>query len=158
MLGKNPLWVADQHGHRIATMLSVYAAWIQGARECDIAAIRRAMGYENDPRPAPPPMRNDASLWEGALSGNFLTGIGAESDRLTIRIRVDAVALDVADWKGESPARNESDVRPTGNRMNSTGSKLASKKTAKSAKPLKGLRKTGGADGTRMRRLRLRHQ
>ncbi len=44
MLGKNPLWVALQHGHRIATMLTVYAAWIEGARECDTAAIRRAMG------------------------------------------------------------------------------------------------------------------
>ena len=25
-------------------MHSVYAAWVEGARECDIAAIRRAMG------------------------------------------------------------------------------------------------------------------
>jgi integrase len=46
MLGKNSLWVAKQRGHRIATMLSVYAAWVDGARECDIAAIRRAMGYD----------------------------------------------------------------------------------------------------------------
>lgn len=44
MLGRNPLWVAKQHGHRIATMLTVYAARVEGARECDIAAIRQAMG------------------------------------------------------------------------------------------------------------------
>jgi integrase len=46
MLGKNPLWVARQHGHRIATMLSVYVAWVKGTRERDLAALRRAMGYE----------------------------------------------------------------------------------------------------------------
>ncbi len=32
MVGHNPLWVAKQHGHRIATMLSAYAAWTEGAR------------------------------------------------------------------------------------------------------------------------------
>lgn len=42
MIGKNPLWVAQQHGHSIVTMLSVYAAWTQGLRE-DVAAIRRAL-------------------------------------------------------------------------------------------------------------------
>jgi hypothetical protein len=26
MLGRNPLWVAQQHGHSISTMLSIYAA------------------------------------------------------------------------------------------------------------------------------------
>jgi integrase len=43
MVGHNPLWVARQHGHRIATMLSAYAAWAEGAREEDIAAIWEAM-------------------------------------------------------------------------------------------------------------------
>ena len=31
--GKNPLWVAKQHGHSVQTMLDVYAAWIEGAKE-----------------------------------------------------------------------------------------------------------------------------
>lgn len=31
MIGKNPLWVAGQHGHSVLTMLSVYAAWVQDA-------------------------------------------------------------------------------------------------------------------------------
>jgi hypothetical protein len=44
MLGKNPLWVARQHGHSVRTMLEVYAAWAEGAVESDVAAIRRAMG------------------------------------------------------------------------------------------------------------------
>jgi integrase len=43
MIGKNPLWVAKQHGHSIETMLRVYAAWADGAVEADIAAIKRSM-------------------------------------------------------------------------------------------------------------------
>ncbi len=43
MVGKNPLWVAKQHGHSIATTLRVYAAWADGAIESDIEAIKRSM-------------------------------------------------------------------------------------------------------------------
>lgn len=43
MVGKNPLWVAKQHGHSIQTMLDVYAAWTEGSTESDIEAINRAM-------------------------------------------------------------------------------------------------------------------
>ncbi len=43
MVGKNPLWVAKQHGHSVQTMLEVYTAWTEGAKESDIEAIRRAM-------------------------------------------------------------------------------------------------------------------
>jgi len=43
MIGRNPLWVAKQHGHSITTMLRVYAAWAEGAIEADIKAIKRAM-------------------------------------------------------------------------------------------------------------------
>jgi integrase len=43
MLGHNPLYVAQQHGHRILTMLTTYAAWTEGSLEADTAAIRRAM-------------------------------------------------------------------------------------------------------------------
>jgi integrase len=43
MVGRNPLLVAEEHGHRISTMLSVYAAWAEGAVEADIVAIREAM-------------------------------------------------------------------------------------------------------------------
>ena len=52
MVGSNPLWVAQQHGHSPFTMLTVYAAWIQGSRRSDIVAIRCAMreppGKESD--------------------------------------------------------------------------------------------------------------
>jgi hypothetical protein len=43
MIGRSALWVAKQHGHSIATMLRVYAAWTEGAIEADLDAIKRAM-------------------------------------------------------------------------------------------------------------------
>jgi hypothetical protein len=44
MLGKNLLWVAKQHGHSVEVMLRMYAAWLEGATESDIYAIKQAMG------------------------------------------------------------------------------------------------------------------
>jgi hypothetical protein len=43
MAGKNPLWVAKQHGHSVQVMLAVYAKWTDGAQESDIEAIKQAM-------------------------------------------------------------------------------------------------------------------
>ena len=43
MIGKNPLWVAKQHGHSVQTMLETYAAWLEGTTELDLVAITRAM-------------------------------------------------------------------------------------------------------------------
>lgn len=43
MIGKNLLWVAEQHGHSPAVMLKTYAKWLKGATEEDIQAIRNAM-------------------------------------------------------------------------------------------------------------------
>jgi integrase len=43
MIGKNPLWVSKQHGHSVATMLRVYAAWAEDAVESDVEAIERSM-------------------------------------------------------------------------------------------------------------------
>lgn len=48
MLGKNPLWVARQHGHSVRTMLDVYAAWADGAVESGLVAIRRSFGFLGD--------------------------------------------------------------------------------------------------------------
>jgi hypothetical protein len=121
MLGRNPLWVAKQHGHRIATMLSVYAAWVEGARECDLAAIRRAMGYNRkrlaDRTPtavaaAAPPTASTPRV----VPGNFLTGAGTEFDRFTIRFSVDTSALEVPDMGGEKSAlvQNGSGTRASG--------------------------------------------
>ena len=49
MLGRNPLWVAQQHGHSISTMLWVYAAWIEGASETDLVRLRKAMQKKRPP-------------------------------------------------------------------------------------------------------------
>lgn len=52
MISKNPLWVAQQHGHSIETMLRVYAAWAEGAVATDVAAIKRAMKRGPAKRPS----------------------------------------------------------------------------------------------------------
>jgi integrase len=154
MRGKNPLWVAEQHGHRIATMFSVYAAWVQGARECDIAAIRRAMGWDRGV-PTSPTVVASAPAPTTPIShpvpGNFLTGAGTEFERLTIRIRVDTSSLDVPDSKGETPFRREPEPAAKPKRKSRTGKKFASQKPPKPGKLLKTFRNIGGADGTRTR-------
>jgi len=43
MIGKNPLFVARQHGHSLVTMWHTYAAWMDGAFESDIGLIRAAI-------------------------------------------------------------------------------------------------------------------
>jgi integrase len=52
MVGRNPLWVAQQHGHGLVTMLSVYAAWTAGTLESNVDAIRSSM-LETHPERAP---------------------------------------------------------------------------------------------------------
>lgn len=47
MIGRNPLWVAKQHGHSLLTMLRVYAAWTADAPETDAVVIQEATGYVN---------------------------------------------------------------------------------------------------------------
>jgi integrase len=43
MLGRNPLWVAKQHGHSAHLMLDVYANWLDGADVAELARIEQAM-------------------------------------------------------------------------------------------------------------------
>jgi hypothetical protein len=57
MLGKNLLWVAKQHGHSVEVMLRVYAAWLEGATESDIHAIKQAMERRPVARDAIPDIR-----------------------------------------------------------------------------------------------------
>lgn len=40
MIGRNPLWVAKQHGHSLLTMLRVYAAWAADSPETDAAGLQ----------------------------------------------------------------------------------------------------------------------
>jgi hypothetical protein len=87
MAGKNPLWVAKQHGHSIATMLRAYAAWAEDTAEVDVEAIKRSMNATE----APPAINLavDLSVAEAlqakrrlaigrrALSSHALTGCSA---------------------------------------------------------------------------------
>lgn len=43
MIGRNPLSVAKQRGHSVATMLRAYTAWTKEATESDVDTIKRAM-------------------------------------------------------------------------------------------------------------------
>ena len=43
MIGKNLLWASKQNGHSVQVMLAVYAAWMEGPGEAEIAAIKAAM-------------------------------------------------------------------------------------------------------------------
>jgi hypothetical protein len=52
MLNKNLLWVAKQHGHSVEVMLRMYAAWLEGATDADIHAIKKAMEKRPDARAA----------------------------------------------------------------------------------------------------------
>ena len=61
MLGKNLLWVAKQHGHSVEVMLRVYAAWLDGATDADIHAIKKAMEKRPDACPAFLDSRTDIS-------------------------------------------------------------------------------------------------
>jgi integrase len=156
MLGRNPLWVAKQHGHRIATMLSVYAAWVEGARECDIAAIRRAFGYDCEAPTNHTPTSIPSTLpattpVPHAIAAHFLTGAGTGFEELTIRIHMDLSGLESSDLKREMPPSGEPPPATEPKRQGRTGQKLASKTKPKSGKSLQGFRKIGGADGTRTR-------
>lgn len=45
MIGKNLLWVAEQHGHSAAVMLKAYAKWMKGTTSEELEKIRRAFGF-----------------------------------------------------------------------------------------------------------------
>jgi integrase len=45
MIGKNLLWVAQNHGHSAAVMLKAYAKWLAGSTDTDVAKISAAMEF-----------------------------------------------------------------------------------------------------------------
>jgi hypothetical protein len=65
MVGRNPLWIAKQHGHSITTMLRAYAAWAQDAVEADIEAIQHAMDFS--PRAIKPAALSEARSPQAAV-------------------------------------------------------------------------------------------
>jgi len=69
MIGKNPLWVAKNHGHSVQTMLEKYAAWTDGATDADIDAIKTAMGLA--PRTMQPSNGGGEGAREGTRNGHL---------------------------------------------------------------------------------------
>jgi hypothetical protein len=72
MLGKNLLRVAKQHGHSVEVMLRMYAAWLEGATECD-HAIKQAM--ENRPAARAPFFASRAAISAVNTVSNRVTQI-----------------------------------------------------------------------------------
>jgi hypothetical protein len=70
MLGKNLLWVAKQHGHSVEVMLRMYAAWLDGATDADIHAIKKAME------------RTPFARAEFFASRTAISGVNAVSNRI----------------------------------------------------------------------------
>jgi len=60
MIGKNPLFVARQHGHSLVTMWRTYAAWMDGALESNIGLIRAAI-EDSVPELAPSSAERDST-------------------------------------------------------------------------------------------------
>ncbi len=52
MIGRNPVRLAELHGHSPVTMLSIYTAWSKGTSEGDVEQIRRAI-YLDETSPTP---------------------------------------------------------------------------------------------------------
>ena len=71
MLGKKLLWVAKQHGHSVEVMLRMYAAWLEGATDADIHAIKKSMEKKPDAR---------AAFLD---SRTAISGVNAVSNRVT---------------------------------------------------------------------------
>jgi hypothetical protein len=74
MIGKNPLWVAKQHGHSVQTMLDVYAAWTDGSQESDIDEIKQAM----ESRPQAHHLSAKLAVIRPLLSPEFGTGLALD--------------------------------------------------------------------------------
>jgi hypothetical protein len=82
MIGKNPLWVAKQHGHSISTMLRVYAAWAEGAVESDVDAIKRSMNRHARLKPVPQP-RHATLIGKSPKFGNLAVDLPVETGSKT---------------------------------------------------------------------------
>ncbi len=119
MVGKNPLWVAKQHGHSIATMLRVYAAWAEGAVESDIQAIKRSMNarpaeveHRGKRRPTELHARAASRGCCAALRGLRSSKISAATGNLAVDLPVrTAMANQVLETKGKFMAGERDSYR-----------------------------------------------
>ena len=122
MLAKNLLWVAKQHGHSVEVMLRMYAAWIEGATEADIQAIRDAM----DGRPKVPllpfalasPKDSARQIVlrpltsPGSVSSPVGEKLSVEKPQKKVAERVGLLAADRRGWAATSKNRSAIFVEP----------------------------------------------
>src|SRR5882757_3293493 len=100
MIGKNILWVAKQHGHSTVTMLRTYAAWVEGAVDTDVEAIKRSMYLIPDPTdrssgdgPRLPPGDQGSSILENLAVEELI-----RVPSLPAVAPADGPARDLSDW------------------------------------------------------------
>jgi hypothetical protein len=96
MIRKNPLWVAKQHGHSVATMLRVYTAWMDRAPESDIAAIKAAMGMS--PSPTVPAMNTTANSRALVKTAPIPPALIAATSRLYEKIKESPLPIRIWHW------------------------------------------------------------
>ena len=128
MVGRNPLLVAKEHGHRPTTMLSVYAAWTEGAVEADITAIREAMNCAHGGGAR---LKTPGDRPETETPTSTMTGLAASHPDRRSRAR-----------RSELPR----DEFPAGRRF---GSRFGSSRPIRNPKPLETQENFGGEGGTR---------
>jgi hypothetical protein len=126
MMGRNPLLIAKEHSHRILTMLTVYAAWTEGAVEAAFWAIHDAL-YRADLDTLR--RRSVASLTELGTSPDAVSDTSAPTQGRCNASR-DCAATAGPDHEG-------------------FGTEYGTKEVADLLKCLTALRNLGGADGTR---------
>jgi integrase len=131
MVGRNPLFVAQQHGHGILTMLSVYAAWTEGSLPAEVTAIRRAM-------------RGPATHTATTRSTSVST---AQDAAIVSRFASTLIASDGVRPR-EIPKRTSLRVTP---RRTDLAIDLPVEKAYLSVSPWKHNTRNGGADGIRLR-------
>ncbi len=132
-----------QHGRRIATKLSVYAAWVEGTLECDLVALHRAMGHEQEPTPR---VTTAAMV---SVADPLRTGWGGKSASLTTRVRVDPAAFGIKEPARDTRYLEESRPKTLEKTYRVSGQKSATRTQANAGRSLKRIRKAGGADRTR---------
>ena len=130
MVGRNPLLVAKEHGHRPTTMLSVYAAWTEDAVEADITAIREGMNCADGDGAR---RKTPGDRPETETPTSTMTGLAASHPDRRSRAR-----------RSELPR----DDFPAGRRF---GSRFGSSRPIRNPKPLETQENFGGKGGTRTR-------
>jgi hypothetical protein len=129
MVGRNALLVAKEHGHRPLTMLTVYAAWTEGAPEHDIRAIRAARNPQEWKT-----IRHSDATGAPVKAANPINSAAAARRPITGTFRAP-----------DDRSRANNDGRTRGH----LALDLAPAPRAGRASPLNYWRNHGGADGTR---------